>query len=98
MRKVSAMKLHDGDEVEIRFLPEDTFTPKKWEAGKVVGSPIQKENRVSVSVLLHDGCLVVGVTNERIKRKSCRTRRFSLPKRFARSSSMPTTGDAPLTS
>jgi len=67
VRKSAALKLHNGDEVEIRFLPEDTFTPKKWEAGKVVGEPIQNEDGVFVSVLLHDGCFVVGVRHNLIR-------------------------------
>lgn len=67
MCKANAMKLHNGDEVEIRFLLEDTFTPRKWESGAVVGSPIQNENGVFVSVLLHSGCFVVAVRHNLIR-------------------------------
>jgi len=67
VRKCAALKLHHGDEVEIRFLLEDTFTPKKWEAGKVNGSPIQNGSEVFVSVLLHDGCFVAKVRHDLIR-------------------------------
>ena len=67
MTKEKARQLANGDQVEIRFSRQDSYTPMLWELGRVIGNPIEEDGVVKVSVLLDSGCFISAHPNKLIR-------------------------------